>query len=473
MSGAEAPEVVRPTLVDPTTLVLGENVRRTVVMSAEFKKDVAENGVRQPIAVKHDALGNLQVVTGQRRTLAAVEAGLPSVPVYLVDDIADEAARIVEQLGENHHRLGITQADDVAAIERLALFGWSPAKIAKRTHRPKDDVVAALALAGVDEGTRAVVHTAGVDLVTAAKIADVAGGDVETAERLAEVAIDDPADIGYEIERERRNRAEREAVENRARELRAQSVTVLDNRPETYGAGARAATLSDLTDKPSAKGSGPAVDVTVHQVECPGHAVYMWAWSAEDVREEVFCLDWREHGHHNRYARNTAGATSGAAPEEQSAARRRVVENGKAADIAQTVRRAYIRERFANRAVKPTDVEVQHAALMIAGGRPDQYGVSEAMRELLGDASADLAKVGTIRRTPDAGKRYLVVLAMSIGEYCLRETRGKDSWWASPAREGYAGPDLGATHLRFLADAGYGLSELEQTWLDAYETKDA
>ncbi|MFD6178089.1 MULTISPECIES: ParB/RepB/Spo0J family partition protein [unclassified Isoptericola] len=473
MSAAHAPEVARPTLVDPTSLVLGENVRRTVVMSTAFKRDVAENGVRQPIAVKHDALGNLQVVTGQRRTLAAVEAGLPSVPVYLVDDIADEAARIVEQLGENHHRLGITQADDVAAVAQLALFGWSPAKIAKRTHRPKDDVTAALALAEVDEGTRTAVHGAGVDLVTAAKIADVAAGDVETAERLVEAAIDDPSDIDHEIERTRRDIAEREAVENRQRELRAQGVTVLDVRAVTYGQGARAENLSSLTDKPNANGTAPALDVTEHQMSCPGHAVYVWARSVDDVREETYCTSWREHAHFNRHARNTAGATSGATPEEATAERRRVIANGKAAEAAETVRREFIRSRFVGRAVKPTDAEVQHAALMIAIGNPHEFGVHQVLDDLVADASTS-AHVKAIRRSPDGGKRYLLEAAMAIGEDAIK-AKGELAFWRRPAADNnYTGaPALGATHLRFLADAGYGLSELEHAWLDAYETKEA
>lgn len=474
MSAAPAPEVARPTLVDPTTLVLGENVRRTVVLDTAFKRDVAARGVRQPVEVRRDPMDQLVVVDGQRRTLAAIEAGV-QVPVFVVDDIADDADRIVEQLGANGHRASISTADHVAAVQQLFnLPGMTAAKIARRTQLPKDEVTAALALAEVDVETRGALLADGVDLVTAAKVADVAAGDADAVERLTGVARSQPASIDHELEKERRRRAAREAVENRVRELQAQGVKVLDAMPDTNGRGATAQALDNLTDSPTGRGNAPALDITEHQMTCPGHAVYVWDYYGTGLREDTYCMDWRSHGHSNRWARNTSGATSGVMPQDATAERRQVIENGKAADAAQIVRRAFIGERFANRAVKPTDVEVQHAALMIACGRPEEYGVREAMRELLGDASADLAKVATIRRSPDSGKRYLLVLAMAIGEYGLSITRGKESWWASPAKDGYlSGPDIGATHLRFLADAGYGLSELEQTWLDAYETKEA
>jgi len=474
VSAAPASEVARPTLVDPTTLVLGENVRRTIVLDTAFKRDVATRGVRQPIEVRHDPMGQLVVLDGQRRTLAAIEAGV-RVPVFIVDDIADEADRIVEQLGANGHRAAITQTDHVAAVQQLFnLPGMTAAKIAKRTQLPKDEVNAALALAEADEATRArIAEHDGLDLVTAAKVAEVAGVDDQLAGSLAREITADPAQADHAIEQARRDIAERDAVEARQRELRAQGVTVLDQRAVTYGQGARAENLVSLTDKPNANGNAPALDVTEHQMSCPGHAVFVWAWSADDVREEVYCTAWREHGHFNRHARNTAGATSGTTPEEATAERRQVVENGKVADAAQAVRRAFIGERFVNRAVKPTDADVQHAALMIACGRPDEYGVSVALRELTADGGESITNADMIRRTPDAGKRYLLALAMALGEYALSSTRGKESWWASPAKDSYSGPNTGVLHLRFVADAGYGMSDLERTWLAAYESKEA
>ena len=257
------------------------------------------------------------------------------------------------------------------------------------------------------------------------------------------------------------------AEQEMARELRAQGVEVLEQRAATWGQGARAENLYSLTDKPNAHGNAPQLDVTEHQMTCPGHAVYVWAMSPDDVREEVYCLDWRGHGHHNRYARNTAGATSGTTPEEATAERRQVVANGKAATAAETVRRQWIRDHLTTAAFKPDDTVMQHAALMIAIGRPEDFGVGQALVDLNGKTEA--SQVEAIRRTPVDGKRYLLALALAIGEDNLR-AKSEIAFWRRPPRTTYpAGPSRGAEHLRFLAAAGYSLSEIEQTWLDSAE----
>ncbi|GAB6937100.1 ParB/RepB/Spo0J family partition protein [Isoptericola variabilis] len=466
MNAVHAPEVARPTLVDPTTLVLGENVRRTVVLDTAFKRDVAARGVRQPVEVRRDPMDQLVVIDGQRRTLAAIEAGV-QVPVFVVDDIADEADRIVEQLGANGHRASISKADHVAAVQQLVLFGLSNAAIAKRTQLPKEEVAAARALAEADEETRGAVLAEGVDLVVAAKVADAAAGDTETIERLTQVARSRPAAIDHELEHARRERAEREAVENRVRELRAQGVTVLDTYPETYARGAKAEHLRELTDKPNAHGTAPRIAATEHQMSCPGHAVYVRAFGVDRLDETTFCTDWREHGHFKRSARNTAGATSGAEPEDATAHRRLVIANGKAAEAAETVRRQWIREHLLTASSKPNDAAMQHAALMIAIGRPDDFGVGQALDDLLGQTQA--SRVEHIRRSPADGKRYLLALALAIGERDVI-AKGDAAFWRRPPSSTWpAGPSRGAEHLRFLAAGGYGLSEIEQTWLDSAE----
>jgi len=231
MSAAVTP--AKASRVAPGDLVLDENVRRTVRLDAAFKKSIATRGVRIPIIVRYDPLGQLLVVEGQRRTLAAIEAGLPDVPVVLVDDIADDASRIVEQLGANHPRAPVEHADDAAAIKQLStLFGWSPTKITKELSRTKDDVNAALALADAPEETRAVVAAASIDLVTAARIADVAGGRADVAEKLTRSAVEEPGQIEHRLEQERREVEVLDAIDAKKAELVAAGVRILDEQPE-------------------------------------------------------------------------------------------------------------------------------------------------------------------------------------------------------------------------------------------------
>jgi ParB family chromosome partitioning protein len=67
-----------------------------------------------------DTPDGVRVRFGHRRTLAAVEAGLDTVPVLIVDpgseDPDSESAqidRLVTQHVENAHRAGLTTADEV------------------------------------------------------------------------------------------------------------------------------------------------------------------------------------------------------------------------------------------------------------------------------------------------------------------------------------------------------------------------
>ncbi|QNG55708.1 ParB N-terminal domain-containing protein [Pseudonocardia petroleophila] len=68
--------------VDPRTLVIGANVRRDVVLDRPFLRSISDRGVREPIIVRRDDHGVLVVRKGKRRTLAAVETGRPTVPVF-------------------------------------------------------------------------------------------------------------------------------------------------------------------------------------------------------------------------------------------------------------------------------------------------------------------------------------------------------------------------------------------------------
>jgi len=94
---AEAPLALEP--VDPRTLVLEANVRVDARLDKQFVASIRDRGVLVPI-VAHRAGGELRVLYGQRRTLAAVEAGRATVPVYVVDvpdgDTAREVGRIID-----------------------------------------------------------------------------------------------------------------------------------------------------------------------------------------------------------------------------------------------------------------------------------------------------------------------------------------------------------------------------------------
>jgi ParB family chromosome partitioning protein len=127
--------------VDPHVLVIGDNVRDDAALDAAFVASIREHGVLQPVtAIRTDDA--VQVRDGQRRTLAARQAGIATVPVYVLAATSDKATatadRITQQMVTNDQRAALTDAQRVKGINQLLLAGISPAKVAKihRTEKP-------------------------------------------------------------------------------------------------------------------------------------------------------------------------------------------------------------------------------------------------------------------------------------------------------------------------------------------------
>ena len=134
--------------IDPHTLVLDPNVRDEPDVDADFLASIKEHGVLIPIAAVRDANGQVRVRSGQRRTLAAREAGLSTVPVYVRPaSVSDERAQLVErvseQIVENDQRRQITDAQRVRGIQQMLDAGLSVTRVAKTLSVAKDTVKAA------------------------------------------------------------------------------------------------------------------------------------------------------------------------------------------------------------------------------------------------------------------------------------------------------------------------------------------
>ena len=84
---------------------IADNVRDNAALDSQFLASVCEHGVLQPItAIRTDA--DIEVRDGQRRTLAAREARLDTIPVYVLDaqpadDKTATAERIAHQIVTN------------------------------------------------------------------------------------------------------------------------------------------------------------------------------------------------------------------------------------------------------------------------------------------------------------------------------------------------------------------------------------
>lgn len=68
--------------IDPNLIVVEVNVRTEAHLPREFVASIKQNGVLTPILARRDTQGTVIVRAGQRRTLAAREAGLVTIPAY-------------------------------------------------------------------------------------------------------------------------------------------------------------------------------------------------------------------------------------------------------------------------------------------------------------------------------------------------------------------------------------------------------
>lgn len=157
--------------LNPHTLVVDANVRNVADLKADFIASIKEHGVLVPIVAVRDGEGQILVRMGQRRTLAAREAGRTSVPVY-VRTLADgdhTVERVSEQIVENDHRDELTDADRARGIQQMMDAGLSVTKVAKKLAVDKETVKAAdtirkstAAMHALDSGQISLVEAAAV-----------------------------------------------------------------------------------------------------------------------------------------------------------------------------------------------------------------------------------------------------------------------------------------------------------------------
>lgn len=216
----------------PDTLEIANNVRTEAAVTKQFIASVKENGVLVPITAVRGSDGAVRVRTGQRRTLAAREAGLATVPVYVlaVDDPYDTVDRVIEQISENDHRVKLSDTDRVFGIQELLDVGMSVTKTAKKLARPASYVKAAQAVAASQDAVNALAEGQ-VSLAEAAVIAEFDGDDA-AVERLLRCAGGSRFDqVAAEIRAAQQEAAELQRAEQQWAE---KGYTILDGQPASF-----------------------------------------------------------------------------------------------------------------------------------------------------------------------------------------------------------------------------------------------
>ena len=430
---SENPVATATEMLDPTTLTVDSNVRKEAALTAEFVASIKEHGVLVPVVAHRAEDGTVHVQMGQRRTLAAVEAGLATIPVHVVAT-REEADRLATQVVENEMRRALTDSDRADAYHQMSLLGVSATVIARRTGAKKATVQTALAVKANESAAAALAQ--GMTLEQSAVIAEFSDSPEDTA-KLEKVAQENPGSFAHTAQRIRDERATAEQIATATIEAEAKGLKILEQSPDDYYYKGTAALLRALT---TADGTALTDDYA--------DAVFI-ATGYSGVFTRLCVADWKARG-----LRKDGKPAAGGMTEEEKAARRETIQNSKDADSAEVVRREFL-IGLLSRKTAPKDA----AAFIAHTLTHSDYIVSKGSNHatltatLLG-MTGGRAEVKKYLAKPTI-KPELVTLAIMCTAYETSIIR--TSWRHVDADHSY--------YLTQLAAWGYNLSDVEKLML--------
>ena len=440
--------------LDPHTLTIEDNVRPSAPITPAFVESIKENGVLTPVLGHRGDDGTVTVRAGQRRVYAAREAGLTTIPVYLVEADGVTAERIVQQMVENDQREALTDGDRAVAFQQLAFEGLTVTAIARRTGTKQKEVKTALAVSENPVAASAIQEHQ-LTLDQAAVLIEFDGDD-EIREDLIQVATTDPAQFAHAAQRARDEKARATTKADAKAELVGRGYAILDTDPGYYDTEyTRISELLTADDQ----------HVTSELIEnIEGRAAHVRVYADGDANVTYFVRDAKTAGFHTYGGSQTK---SGPMTDEQKAERRTLIANNKAWVSAEVVRREWLTTLLSRKALpKDTTVVVARALTL------HRQAISAATREgnelahqLLGlDRSGyfEADKLAAlVEQTP--GKALHVALAVALGA-C--ESVTSKQTWRSPS-------PTDADYFIQLAAWGYSLSDVEQIVIGATTADDS
>jgi ParB family chromosome partitioning protein len=127
---------------------------------SELIASVAEKGIIEPLIVRHRG-GRFQIVAGERRYHAAVQVGLPEVPVIVRE--VDDAEVMEIALVENLQRKDLTAFEEAEALHQLAAkCDYTHEEMARKLGKSRTAITESLALNGMPDEVRSVCRLADI-----------------------------------------------------------------------------------------------------------------------------------------------------------------------------------------------------------------------------------------------------------------------------------------------------------------------
>lgn len=420
----------------------------------------AQDGViRQAIDVRplhRDPAGpsNLaayEVLSGSRRLAAAQHLGLLMVPIRIHHDV-DDAAALAWVLTANLERVDFTLSEQADLVQGQLDLGVSATAIAAAAGKDRAWVKQRTLVAALKPDAREVINAdPNLDVLQATTIAPFADDPALVAE-LTAIAHSTPERLDQAAHERTIKRVVDGRRDREVNEFQALGYQVL-MPSQVPGHNARIWNLS--------ADAGTSKELTVAQHEaCPHRAVYIQVDPVEhdgelgfDIQYVHFCMSWQTAGHHNRWANNTAGATSGPKSDEEKAKLAHTKATNAAAVTAEIVRHQWIRTFF-QAAHVPADAAAHLARILrLAHFRTTQSAMAD---ELAGTNSRT-------PMTPTQAMKHLAALAI----WHVEADMPKDYW------RQISNAPLYAAHLAQLQTWGYDLAPHEQDLVDADKKRSA
>lgn len=216
--------------IDPQQIVPNPRQPRTVFDEddlAELVHSVREFGVLQPVVVRSREEGGYELIMGERRTRAAREAGLSSIPA-IVRETSDENL-LRDALLENLHRSELNALEEASAYQQLLNdFGITHDELATRIGRSRPQVSNTLRLLKLPV---AVQHRVAAGVLSAGHARAILSLDTpEAMSRLADKIVNEDLSV-------------------RAAESAAKNIDGATGRASKPQAGARRAYLDDVASR--------------------------------------------------------------------------------------------------------------------------------------------------------------------------------------------------------------------------------
>jgi len=127
--------------------------RQTVGDLNELRASIESKGILEPILVRPKGKGKYQIISGERRFRAAMEAGLTEIPCIELDVPENEVLEIA--LVENLHRKDLTAFEEAEGYQTLIeKFGYTHQRIAETVGKSRVTITESLSLTAIPPSVR-------------------------------------------------------------------------------------------------------------------------------------------------------------------------------------------------------------------------------------------------------------------------------------------------------------------------------